>query len=91
MAMLSDLPAFFDTADFASSATVNGTRTVAGLLDLEVGQALGVDAQGIGFTCRVADALEQGDSLVIDSTTYRVAGRLAGDGAVVTWQLHRVS
>lgn len=86
-----ELADFLDPDDFAVAATVNGSRTVNGLLDLEVGQALGVDAQGIGFTCRVVDALEQGDLLVIDSTTYRVAGRLAGDGAVVSWQLHRVS
>ncbi|MCC7173250.1 MAG: hypothetical protein IT459_22570 [Planctomycetes bacterium] len=84
-----DAAEFFIVDEFADVATVNGSRTVNGLLDLEVGQALGFDAAGIGWTCRVEDALEQGDSIVIDGTTYRVAERLAGDRAVVTWRLHR--
>lgn len=86
-----DMSGFLDPDDFAVVASVNGSRTVNGLLDLDVGPVLGVDASGIGWTCRVADALEQGDSLVIDGTTYRVAERLAGDRAVVTWRLHRAS
>lgn len=86
---MEELALFFDVDDFADAAIVNGARTVNGLLDLDVGQALGIDAAGVGWTCRVEDALEQGDLIVIDGTTYRVAERLAGDRAVVTWRLHR--
>lgn len=89
--MNEDLVDFFDLGDFADAGVVNGSRTVNGLLDLEVGQALGIDAAGIGWTCRVEDALEQGDSIVIDGTTYRVAERLGGDRAIVTWRLHRAT
>lgn len=88
---MEDVTAFFDVDDFADAATVNGSRTVNGLFDLDVGQVLGIDAAGIGWTCRVEDALEQGDSIVIDGTSYRVAERLAGDRAVVTWRLHRAA
>ncbi len=89
--MAEDLAAFFSPADFADTVTVNGVRTVDGIFDVDVSQTLGVDAQGSGFTCRVADALAAGDTFVRGGVTYRVAGRVAGDESVVTWQVHRVS
>lgn len=79
MAFDEDLLAFLDTADFAVTATYDGSRPVAGIFgaphDLaSVGMSLHASAAP-QFICRAADldANPVDKTLVVNSVTYTIA------------------
>jgi hypothetical protein len=86
VAFTEPIAAFFDTGDFAVSATLNGV-SVTGIFDNEYFEPLGNDVQGASpiFTLPTSSASSaaHGQSLVIGATTYKVRG-VEPDGTGVT-------
>jgi hypothetical protein len=72
-----DLSLFFNEADFAVAATLQGVA-VSGILDEEYVEPLGnlVEGRAPVFTCRGADApsVAHGQTLVVGARTFKVRG-----------------
>lgn len=89
MAFDEDLTEFFDTDDFAVTATYNGSVTVNGIFDHEYVEVFGGDAGHESalpvFTCRTADApnAAHDDPLVVDGNNYTVR-QVQDDGTGIT-------
>ena len=90
----SDRLIFFNTDDFASSATytVQGgsAATIKGIYDngyneVDLGGTVAVSSTDPQFTCRTDDvgSASEGDAIVINSTNYTVR-RVEDDGTGVT-------
>lgn len=81
-----DLSAFFDPADFAHAATLQGVATVNVIFDRAHLEALGIsstDPQCLAQASAVA-AGDVGKTLVIDGVTYTIRDRQPiDDGAIV--------
>lgn len=73
--MAEDLDIFFDTDDFAVTATILGS-SVSGILREEFIQVDFVESKRPVFECIAADVtgIVHGDTVVISSTTYKVRG-----------------
>lgn len=83
---------FFKTADFASAATLAGAP-VNGIFDAAYLEPLGNIVEGVGpaFTCAAADvpAVAQGQTLVVNATTYKVRGVEPDGTGVVLLRLEK--
>lgn len=79
-----DLSAFFDTDDFAVSATI-GTATVSGILDRQFVTVNDVDGYHPVFMCATADvsAVAKGAACAISGVNYIVVSNQP-DGTGVT-------
>lgn len=80
-----DLDTFFETSDFAETATF-GSTPIAGIFDDAYANALGIAGSGPTFTCKSSDAtsLNPGTStLTIRSSSYLVVG-VEADGTGVS-------
>lgn len=83
MAFAENLTVFFDTDEFAVSATYTpaggAAATVNGIFDNGYDEPAlglaGIAARGPAFTCRAADvaANPEGDALVVNGTAYTIA------------------
>lgn len=85
MAMVEDLSVFFNPAEFAVTATRNGSVPVNGIFDAAYSGAFGDVVGGTEpvFTCALGD-VDQGDTLAVGGTAYRVrAVELEGMGIVL--------
>jgi hypothetical protein len=87
MPFAEDLAPFFNTADFASAATLNGVA-VNGIFDNDYFEPLGNEVQGSAprFVCAAASvpSVAHGQSLVVGGVTYKVRGvEPDGTGTVV--------
>jgi hypothetical protein len=83
--MVEDQAVFFSTAEFASTATLNGVAVV-GILDQPYAQVLdGIATSEPMFTLPTAQATSaaQGQTLVVSGITYRVRS-VQGDGTGTT-------
>lgn len=71
-----DISLFFNTADFAVAATYNGTKTVNGILGKAYITVNEVESTAPSFTCVASDMpnAKHGDTLVMNSTIYKVVG-----------------
>lgn len=84
-----DLTAFFDTADFAVTATYNGATPVNGILDTAYVEAPagigGIQSSQPVFLCRTADvpSAAHGQTLVVGAVTYKLVG-VEPDGSGTT-------
>ena len=90
MAFTEDLTEFFGTDDFAITAMLAGTTSVNGIFDNAAlaipGGEAAVEGSVPTFTCALADipAVAQGQTIVINSTTYTIiAVHPDGTGVVV--------
>ena len=76
MPMTEDFDVFFQTGDFATAAVWSvGSATVNGVFDNEFALGLGLmDSSKPVFVCSAADmpTAAQGQTLVINSTTYTI-------------------
>jgi len=78
MAFVEDSDPFL--ADFAVSATKNGSATVSGVFDKAYGEAYGMIAGNDPvFRCPTASAVVRGNTLLIGGVTYTVT-HVEGDG-----------
>ena len=78
MAFVEDNDPFL--ADFAVSATKNGSATVSGVFDKAYGEAYGMIAGNDPvFRCPTASAVVRGNTLLIGGVTYTVT-HVEGDG-----------
>lgn len=84
MAFTEDLTAFFDTSDFAITATVGGS-SVNGILDSEFVEVGDVEAARPVFMCASSDvpSVTHGTTVVASGTTYKVIG-IEPDGTGIT-------
>jgi hypothetical protein len=77
MPFAENLTPFFNTAEFATAATLNGVG-VNGIIDRPYLEALGNDVQGAEpyFLCAAASVptVAQGQTLIVAGTTYKVRG-----------------
>ena len=80
---------FFSLSDFAIEAHLANGTTVNGIFDEDAATVLGVDTTGPAFTCS-AEVLKANDVIEINGKSFRVAARLQGDSAVVTWAVQKL-
>ena len=84
-----DLDTFFETSDFAETATF-GSTPIAGIFDDAFASAMGIAGSAPVFVCKSSDAisLNPGTStLVIRSSSYLVVGVEADGTGVSTVRL----
>jgi hypothetical protein len=92
MPFAEDLAPFFNVAEFASAATLNGVA-VNGIFDRGYLEPIGNDVQSYAptFLCAAADVpnVAHGQSLVVDGDTYKVCGVEPDGTGVVLLRLER--
>jgi hypothetical protein len=90
-----DLSAVFNTADFATTATVDGVHVVNGIFENASAEVSTEDervvmVQEATFICPTSAPVSIGSSLVIDGVSY-VAKTPDHDGTgVTTWMMKRI-
>lgn len=90
MAFTEDLTEFFGTDDFAITALLDGSTSVAGIFDNAAlaipGGEAAVEGSVPTFTCALADVplVAQGQTLLVDETTYTVIAVHPDGTGVVT-------
>lgn len=84
--LMEDLSLFFSTAEFAVAATYNGSEVVNGILGKAYVAINDVESAAPSFTCSAADVPQavHGDSLVVNSITYKVVGVQPDGTGIVT-------
>ena len=90
-----ELDEFFNTDDFAVTATYDGSAEISVILDHEFLQAVGVmGGRQTGALVKASDvaANPKGKSLLIDGTTYTIESiRPIDDGAVAVLELSKAA
>ena len=80
-----DLTLFFNTAEFATTATV-GSTSIKGILDQEfLAMGMGAEGRSIVFCCPTSETtgLHHGDTVTIGTADYKIVGiEPHGDGAI---------
>ena len=83
---------FFRSADFAVSATYNGSTTITGNFNAPYAASLDVAGTNPTFECAASDvpAAGVGNTLVVNGITYKIRNRMPqDDGAWVMLELEK--
>ena len=93
--ILDDLSAVFSTADFATTALVDGVRTVNGIFENPT-EEIGLQdersamIQSAKFICPTSAPVVIGSELVIDDVTYQAKTPDYDGTGVTTWYMKRI-